>query len=121
MGGIMAFLAGLMFVWLAILVVYIAAGWTIFTKAKKPGWAVLVPIYNVIVLLDVVGRPLWWIVLLLFIPFVNVIFLIIVLVDLAKSFGKGVGYAMGLFFLPIIFLPMLAWGSAAYKGPAAKS
>ncbi len=109
----------LMFVYFAVLIVCIASLWAVFSKAGKPGWAALVPIYNLIVLLEIVGRPLWWFVLLL-IPFVNFVVLIILTVDLAKSFGKGIGYAMGLLFLSFIFYPMLGFGDAKYQGAAAK-
>ena len=47
--------------YLAIIVVLIAAQWKIFAKAGKPGWACIVPIYSTIVLLEIVGKPLWWI------------------------------------------------------------
>src|SRR5262245_3829647 len=77
---------------LVILALVIVGGWRVFTKAGQPGWAFIIPIYNVIVLLRIVGRPVWWIVLLL-IPVVNLIILILVEIDLAKSFGKGVGFA----------------------------
>lgn len=92
--------------------------WKIFAKAGKPGWACLVPFYNLIVLLEIVGRPLWWIVMLL-IPFVNLVFVFIIAIDLAKSFGKGTGFAMGLIFLSPIFYLILGFGSARYHGPAA--
>jgi hypothetical protein len=65
-----------------------------------------------------VGRPGWWLILYL-IPIVNIVVMIIVLVDLSKSFGKGGGFAVGLILLPIIFFPILAWGDARYQGPAA--
>ncbi|HRX56462.1 MAG TPA: DUF5684 domain-containing protein [Verrucomicrobiales bacterium] len=103
-----------------IIILIIASMWKIFTKAGKPGWAAIVPIYNIIVMLEIVGRPAWWVVLFL-IPFVNVIMAFIVFVDLAKSFGKDVAYALGLIFLGIIFLPMLGFGSATYRGPAASA
>ena len=106
------------FLYLILLVVLIAALWKIFTKAGKPGWAAIVPFYNLIVLLEIVGRPLWWIVMFL-IPFVNIVFAFLLVIDLAKSFGKGIGYAMGLIFLSPIFYPMLGFGSARYHGPAA--
>lgn len=98
----------------------IAGGWKVFTKAGQPGWAFIIPIYNVIVLLRIVGRPVWWIVLLL-IPIVNFIVAILVYIDLAKSFGKGVGFALGLIFLGPIFIAILGFGSAQYVGPAAAS
>lgn len=108
----------MMLCWLVLLILIIAGVWKIFTKANKPGWASIVPIYNVIVLLEIVGRPVWW-VILFFIPFVNFVIAMIVYLDLAKSFGKGSGYAVGLLLLPIVFMPMLGFGDARYQGPSA--
>lgn len=107
-------------VWLAVVVLMIAALWKIFAKAGKPGWAAIVPIYNVIVLLEIVGRPVWWIVLML-IPFVNLIVSFIVAFDLAKVFGKGAGFALGMIFLFPIFYPVLGFGSAQYQGAPARA
>jgi uncharacterized membrane protein YhaH (DUF805 family) len=104
--------------WLAFTILMIAAWWKIFSKAGQPGWAAIIPIYNWIVWCKIVGRPWWWILLLL-IPFVNFIILIILIIDLAKSFGKGVGFGIGLLLLPIIFFPILGFGSAQYQGPSA--
>lgn len=103
---------------LALFVLIIASVWKIFTKAGRPGWAAIIPIYNTIVQLQIVGRPVWWIVLL-FIPLVNIVFAIIMLNDLSKSFGRGVGTTLLLLFLPFIGFPMLGFGSAKYVGPAA--
>ena len=104
--------------WLAVTILMIAACWKVFTKAGQPGWAAIIPIYNWYILCKIVGRPGWWVILLL-IPFVNFIIGIIVCIDLAKSFGKGVGFAIGLILLGIIFFPILGFGSAQYQGPAA--
>lgn len=101
---------------LAIAVLYIVAMWVIFSKAGKPGWAAIIPIYSTIVLLQIVGRPLWWIILFL-IPIVGIVFGIITLNDLSKSFGHGAGYTLGLLFLSIIFFPVLAFGGSQYAGP----
>jgi hypothetical protein len=101
------------------LVVLIAL-WKVFTKAGKPGWAVLIPIYNLYVLLEIVGRPGWWLLMFL-IPVINVIFLVMLYFDLAKSFGKGSGFALGLIFLGPIFILILGFGSAQYIGPVAAS
>ncbi|UZN04655.1 DUF5684 domain-containing protein [Cellulomonas sp. S1-8] len=90
----------------------------VFTKAGKPGWAAFVPIYNLIVLLEVVGRPLWWFVLFL-IPGVNVIAMIIVMNDLSKSFGHEVGFTVGLVLLTVVFTWILWLGSSTYRGPSA--
>ncbi len=98
-------------------VIYIAAQWRIYEKAGKPGWAVLIPFYNFIVLLEIVGKPWWWL-LLMFIPVVNFIFGIWVINLLSKSFGQNEGFTLGLIFLGIIFYPMLAFGNYEYKGPA---
>lgn len=101
-------------------VLIIAASWKMYAKAGKPGWGSLIPIYNVILLLEIVNRPMWWIALM-FVPFANFIVAIILTVDLAKSFGKGVGFALGLIFLPFVFFPMLGFGSAEYQGVVQQS
>ena len=98
--------------------VLIVAMWKVFTKAGQPGWASIIPIYNIYVWCKIVGRPWWWILLML-IPLVNFIICIILCIDLAKSFGKGVGFGIGLALLGIIFFPILGFGSAQYQGPAA--
>lgn len=103
--------------YLAIIVLLVASVWRVFTKAGQPGWAGLIPIYNAIVLMKIIGRPLWW-VILLFIPIVSLIFGIIVSIDLAKSFGKGTGFGVGLALLGIVFMPILAFGDAQYQRPA---
>lgn len=103
---------------LAITIFLIASIWKVFTKAGQPGWAAIIPIYNIIVFLKIVGRPLWWIVLLI-IPLVNLVIGIMLAIDLAKSFGKGAGFGVGLVFLGFIFYPILGFGSAQYVGPAA--
>ncbi len=100
------------------LVLYIAGFWKIFDKAGKPGWAAIIPIYNLWVLLEVVGRPGWWIILF-FIPFVNFFIWILVSLDLAESFGRGIPYAIGLFFFPFLFSLILGFGDSAYQGPYA--
>ena len=105
----------LVLVYLAVIAVVIIGMWKVFVKAGKPGWAAIVPIYNIIVLLEIVGKPLWWI-LLMFIPFVNIVIAIIVLLELAKAFGKGVGFAVGLLLLPVVFYPILGFGDAKYLG-----
>jgi uncharacterized membrane protein YhaH (DUF805 family) len=106
--------------WLAFMILMIAACWKIYTKAGQPGWAAIIPIYNWYVFCKIVGRPGWW-VILFFIPFVNFIVGIILCIDLAKSFGKGVGFGIGLILLGVIFFPILGFGSAQYQGPAAAS
>src|SRR2546423_1575157 len=83
----------------AIIILLIAAMWKVFSKAGQPGWAAIIPIFNMYVLCKVAGRPGWWVILML-IPLVNLIILIIVNIDIAKNFGKGVGFGIGMIFLP---------------------
>lgn len=107
-----------MLVWLVCVVIILLSFWKVFTKAGKPGWACLIPIYNIIVLLEIAGKPVWWIILFL-IPIVNIVVCILVCIALAQNFGKSTGFALGLAFLPFIFYPILAFGDAQYKGKTA--
>lgn len=100
---------------LAIVVFMIASVWRVFTKAGQPGWAVLIPIYNAYVLCKVGGKPGWW-VILLFIPIVNIVMSLLISLGVAEKFGKGAGFGIGLWPLPIIFYPILAFGDASYGG-----
>ncbi len=103
---------------LAIIAAFFAGLWKTFEKAGKPGWAAIIPIYNALVLLEIVGRPAWWLILLI-IPCINIpIVWFILCLDLAKKFGQGVGFGVGLFFLAPIFLAILGFGDAQYQGPA---
>ena len=99
-------------------VLMLIALWRVFTKAGKPGWASLVPIYNTVVMLEIVGRPLWWI-LLMFVPFVNIVISIIVTLDLVKAFGKSTGFGILAVLFPVIMYPILAFGDSQYGGPVA--
>ncbi|GEL94016.1 DUF5684 domain-containing protein [Cellulomonas composti] len=88
----------------------------VFVKAGQPGWMGFVPILNTFVLLKVAGKPLWWFVLLL-IPLVNLVVAILIWVSLSEAFGHGAGFAIGLLFLPVIFLWVLWLGSSRYTAP----
>jgi hypothetical protein len=105
-------------IYIAVAVLFIAGLWQIFTKAGEAGWKAIIPIWNTLVTLKIVGRPWWWILLLL-IPIVNIVIWIIVMIDLAKSFGHGGWFAVGLIILPFIFYLVLGFGSSTYRGPAA--
>ena len=89
--------------------------WKIFTKAGKPGWAAIVPFYNIYTEFEIAGMN-GWMFLLLLIPFVNFIVMIMLYLKLAKAFGKGTGFGIGLIFLNFIFTLILAFGSAEYVG-----
>jgi hypothetical protein len=102
--------------WLAIAIFLLAAQWKIYTKAGQPGWACIIPIYNVYIMLKIVGKPWWWLLLML-IPFLNLIYAIWMINMLSKSFGKDEGFTVGLLLLAVIFYPILGFGSAKYLGP----
>ena len=91
--------------------------WGMFTKAGKPGWASMVPLYNVVVWLGIIGRPWWWLIAMM-IPMIGLIPAVIACLDTAKAFGKEAGFGVGLLLLGFIFFPILSWGSAQYQGPA---
>ena len=106
--------AFLIIVYIAIIALMIISLLKVFTKAGKPGWAAIVPIYNYIVMLEIARQPLWMIVLF-FIPIGNLIALIIIDIEIANNFGKSGGFAAGLILLPIVFFPILAFGDAKYQ------
>jgi hypothetical protein len=113
-GGLLAVFGLLFFIVpLLIALVTIAGMWKVFTKAGQPGWAAIIPIYNVYILVsEIAGRDTLWVVLcILFSPI-----LIVPLIDVAKAFGKGAGYGVGLFLLSFIFFPLLGFGDARYQG-----
>lgn len=105
----------IMAIYLALIILIIASLWKIFSKAGQPGWAAIIPIYNLVVMIQIAGKPVWWIVLF-FIPIISIIPAIMIPIEIAKKFGKGVGFGLGLIFLPFIFYPVLAFGSAQYEG-----
>jgi hypothetical protein len=124
--GVLAGLTGgYTIVGLVLAILVIVGLWKMFKKAGQPGWASLIPIYNVYILIKIAGRPWWWLLLLAAgcIPFVGWIVagisLVILYNDIAKSFGRGIGTTLGLIFFSGIFLPILGLGKAQYVGPAA--
>jgi len=109
----------LWFIYVGVLILWVAALWGVFVKAGEEGWKAVIPIWNILVLLKIVGRDWWWI-LLLFIPILNVVIWIIVCLDLAKSFGRGTWFAVGLIFFPFIFGLALGFGPDQYRGARAQ-
>jgi hypothetical protein len=112
-GGALAITGVLFVVSGLVALVTIAGMWKTFTKAGQPGWAAIIPIYNTYVLVcEIADRGVLWLLLSLFIPFA----FIIPLIDVAKAFGKGAGYGLGLFFFGFVFFPLLGFGDAQYRG-----
>ena len=83
--------------------------WKVFEKAGQPGWTAIIPFVNYFFLAMAAGRPAWW-GILMFVPLVNIIVWFIVAIDLAKRFGRGTGFGIGIALLPIIFIPILGFG-----------
>lgn len=106
----------LLVIYLALLVVTLAGAWKTYVKAGRGGWESLIPIYNVYVMYKLGGNP-WWYLVLLFVPIVNLYALWRLYVDFARAFGKGIGWGLGLWILPVVFYPLLGFGSAQYQGP----
>ncbi|MDO4324961.1 MAG: DUF5684 domain-containing protein [bacterium] len=105
-------------VFLVVLVVGIVAGWRIFEKANEPGWAAIVPFYSSYKMYQI-SWGTGWLFLLQLVPCVGVVVSLIMNLKLAKAFGKGTGFGIGLFLLPFIFQLILGFGSAEYEGPQA--
>jgi len=103
-----------LFVQLIVAALLIISLWIVYQKANKPGWAVIIPIYNLLVFLEIVKKPWWWLFLMM-IPVVNIIIAILITHQLSLSFGKSAGFTIGLLFLPFIFYPILAFGDAKYQ------
>lgn len=96
-------------------ILVIIAKWRIFEKAGQPGWASIIPYFNFIIMLKIVGKNIWW-VLWLFVPIANVVVYIWVTNLLAKRFGQNEGFTLGLILLPFIFYPILGFGNARFQG-----
>ncbi len=119
-----AVMGGMVFVWLIYFAVFIVMAISLgklFAKAHKPSWAAIVPIYNTMVQLEIAGRPTWWLLLLLFVPFLNLWVSIVLMLDFAKSYGKSTNYGIFMAILPVVAFPMLAFSKdTKYVGPVAQ-
>ena len=100
--------------WILVTVVLIISNWKIFTKAGKPGWAILIPIYNIIVMVQIIKKPLWW-VIILFVPIVDAVFVILIVYNLVLRFGKPGWHVLLALFLGVIYYPYLAFSNAEYQ------
>ena len=100
--------------YLGFIVFLIAGYWKTFEKAHEPGWACLIPIYNVYIIAKIGGVKNWG---LIFIPIFNFYFIFVLMIALAKAFGKDAGFGVGLVFLGFVFFPILGFGDATYIGP----
>lgn len=104
--------------WAVVVVLVIAGLWKTFVKAGQPGWAAIIPIYNIYTLCQIAGRPGWW-VILFFIPFVNIVAYILISIEVAKAFGKDALYGIVLLWLfSAVGYLILGFSDAQYIGPS---
>ena len=101
-------------IYVIVMIILIVANWKIFTKAGKPGWAILIPIYNIIVMLQIVEKPVWWIVML-FIPVVNIVFAIMIIYNFVLKFGKPGWHVILALVFGVIYYPYIAFSDAKYQ------
>jgi len=105
-------------IYVAIVLLMIISMWIVVKKAGRPGVSQIVPIWNLIELVRIAGKPLWWVILILLVPVANIVMLIMTFHGISKAFGKDAGFTVGLVLLPFIFWPILAFGKATYTKPA---
>lgn len=115
LGGFAALGGGFFLVGTILSILIIVSMWKIFKKAGKQGWESIVPIYNVIVMLEISGLPIWYLVLYI-IPFANIYAMFKTYIELAKKFGKGTGFGVLTVFVPIVGFPVLAFSNCSYEG-----
>jgi hypothetical protein len=104
---------------LGLVVLTLAGYWRMLSKAGRPGWAIIVPFYGTVQLLQITGRSGWW-VLVMMLPVLSLFPSIRLAFELARVFGRGIGFGFGLLFLPLIFAPVLGFGDAEYLAPRAR-
>lgn len=115
--GAFGFMQFIYWIWIIALLVGM---WKMFVKAGKPGWGSLIPIYNTIIMLQIVQKPIWWFVLL-FIPLVNIVVAVILMIELGKAFGKGAGWSIVfLMLLGGVGTLILGFGDSKYQYATAK-
>lgn len=109
----------LLIVWAVLIIAWIAGTWKAFQKADQPGWAAIIPIYNFYIMLKIADMEWWWLLVILFVPLVNLYGMYKMHKGVATSFGQGIGFALGLWFLGFIFWPLLGFGDYTHQGSPA--
>jgi len=110
-GGIVMLL-----VWAVVVLVVVAGVWKTFVKAGRPGWAAIIPVYNLYVMLDIGDNEWWWLLVIIFVPILNIYGMYKMFAGVSRAFGQGIGFALGLWFLGVVFWPLLGFGDYAYRG-----
>ncbi|KOX91466.1 DUF5684 domain-containing protein [Haloarcula rubripromontorii] len=98
--------------------IQIAGMWMVFKKAGHAGWKAIIPIYNLYIMLRI-GENAWWWLLLIFIPIVNLYALYKIHAGVARAFGRGIGFGLGLTFLGVLFFPLLGFGDYQHRQSSA--
>ncbi|WP_299334946.1 DUF5684 domain-containing protein [Haloplanus sp.] len=106
---------GVVVVQLVIGIAQLAGMWAVFKKADRAGWAAIIPVYNLYVMLQIGDNAWWWLPVLL-VPLVNIYALYRIHAGVARAFGKGIGFGLGLAFLGPICFPVLGFGNYRYTG-----
>ena len=114
-GAVPGNMIAMFILYLVLIILMIVSMWKVFVKAGEKGWLIFIPNHNVVVMIKIAGKPIWWWFLFL-IPILNIVIAIKLMISFANRFGKGTGFALGLIFLPFIFYPILAFGNAKYQG-----
>jgi hypothetical protein len=114
-GMLPMFIIPLVIIALHIMAIRYVALWFVLKKAGEPGWAAIIPVYNLLMIIKISGKP-WWYILLFLIPIVNIVIMILILNGVSKNFGKGGWYTVGLIFFRTIFFAILGFGPAQYVG-----
>lgn len=96
----------------AFIIFLVASQWKVFEKAGQPGWACIIPFYNIYIMAKIARVENWW---LIFIPIANIYIIIVILNGISKAFGKDTAFTIGLIFLGFIFWPILGFGDARYQ------
>ena len=108
-----------LFVTLGVTILIFAGFWKVFEKAGKPGWAGLIPIYNLYVLVKISGNAWYWFALF-FLPVINLFATLKVSIDIAGKFNRGILFGLGLTFVSFIFYPLLGFGEYQYRDATVK-
>lgn len=98
-----------------LMALYIVSLWKVFEKNNKPGWAALVPFYNIFVECEIAGLSIWFF-LLCFVPIVNLIANFIICINLSLAMKRTRGFGVGLALLPYVFMPIAAFSKPKNKG-----
>jgi hypothetical protein len=117
-GILMVIIAIVFAISLALGAIMIISMWRLYTKAGRPGWASIVPFYNQIVMIKIIGRPLWWFAMM-FVPFANIVFSVMIMLEFVKSYGKDTWFGVASLFFPYVIFPIMAFDkNIRYVGPA---